>query len=81
MKRQLGEGYELDDDVERVDVHAVHDYLANHSYWAEGRNWIYRRYGANWTVGTDWRCRQDYCDLPVYGRLRYCDHSHGCDIS
>ena len=37
MKRQLGEGYELDDDVERVDVHAVHDYLANHSYWAEGR--------------------------------------------
>jgi GNAT superfamily N-acetyltransferase len=37
MKRDLGEGYELDDDVERVDVDAVHDYLANHSYWAEGR--------------------------------------------
>jgi len=37
MIRQLGDGYELDDDPARVDVDAVHDYLANHSYWAEGR--------------------------------------------
>jgi GNAT superfamily N-acetyltransferase len=28
---------ELDDDPERIDVAAVHDYLANHSYWAKGR--------------------------------------------
>jgi ribosomal protein S18 acetylase RimI-like enzyme len=28
---------ELDDDPGRIDVAAVHDYLANHSYWAEGR--------------------------------------------
>jgi GNAT superfamily N-acetyltransferase len=28
---------ELDDDPVRVDVAAVHDYLANESYWAKGR--------------------------------------------
>jgi GNAT superfamily N-acetyltransferase len=28
---------ELDDDPGRVDVAAVHDFLANHSYWAKGR--------------------------------------------
>jgi GNAT superfamily N-acetyltransferase len=28
---------ELDDNPARIDVAAVHDYLANHSYWAEGR--------------------------------------------
>ena len=37
MKRTLAGGYELDDDPARVDVDAVHDYLANHSYWAEDR--------------------------------------------
>ena len=37
MIRRLGDGYELDDDPDRVDVDAVHDYLANRSYWAEGR--------------------------------------------
>jgi GNAT superfamily N-acetyltransferase len=37
VKRQLDGGYELDDDPARVDVGAVHDYLANESYWAEGR--------------------------------------------
>jgi GNAT superfamily N-acetyltransferase len=37
MIRRLDGGYELDDDPARVDVDAVHDYLANHSYWAEGR--------------------------------------------
>ena len=29
---------ELDDDPGRIDVAAVHDYLANHSYWAQGRS-------------------------------------------
>jgi predicted N-acetyltransferase YhbS len=38
MRRPLGDGYELDDDPARVDVAAVHDYLANESYWAEGRS-------------------------------------------
>jgi len=28
---------ELDDDPRRIDVAAVHDYLANQSYWARGR--------------------------------------------
>jgi GNAT superfamily N-acetyltransferase len=37
VRRELQEGIELDDDRERVDVDAVHDFLANHSYWAEGR--------------------------------------------
>jgi len=30
-------GIELDDDPGRIDVAAVHDYLANHSYWSAGR--------------------------------------------
>ena len=37
MRRDLGDGIELDDDPARIDVDAVHDYLANESYWAEGR--------------------------------------------
>ncbi len=38
MKRQLAEAIELDDDRARVDVDAVHDFLANESYWASGRS-------------------------------------------
>jgi GNAT superfamily N-acetyltransferase len=37
MQHHLGEGYELDDDRARVDVAAVHRYLAGESYWAQGR--------------------------------------------
>jgi len=37
VKRALPGGYELDDDPARIDIDAVHDYLANRSYWAEGR--------------------------------------------
>jgi ribosomal protein S18 acetylase RimI-like enzyme len=36
-RRPLGDGLELDDDPARVDVDAVHDFLANRSYWAGGR--------------------------------------------
>lgn len=36
-RRPLADGLELDDDPGRVDVDAVHDYLANRSYWASGR--------------------------------------------
>jgi ribosomal protein S18 acetylase RimI-like enzyme len=37
VRRDLSGGFELDDDPGRVDVDAVHDFLANHSYWAKGR--------------------------------------------
>lgn len=37
MRRPLGNGYELDDDLARVDREAVHAYLGGESYWAEGR--------------------------------------------
>lgn len=37
MKRELPGGYELDDDGDRIDVDAVHDFVSNHSYWAPGR--------------------------------------------
>ena len=38
MRRGLPGGYELDDDVERIDVDAVHRYLSEESYWAKGRS-------------------------------------------
>jgi ribosomal protein S18 acetylase RimI-like enzyme len=37
MRRELENGLVLDDDPARVDVDAVHDFLANESYWAAGR--------------------------------------------
>jgi len=37
VRRELAGGLELDDDPARIDVDAVHDYLANESYWAKGR--------------------------------------------
>jgi GNAT superfamily N-acetyltransferase len=36
LKRRLENGYELDDDLERIDRTAVHAFLTQ-SYWAEGR--------------------------------------------
>jgi GNAT superfamily N-acetyltransferase len=36
VKRDLGDGYEVDDDRARIDRVAVHDYLTQ-SYWATGR--------------------------------------------
>jgi GNAT superfamily N-acetyltransferase len=38
VRRDLGDGYELDDDTERIDREAVHDFLGNHAYWAKGRS-------------------------------------------
>jgi ribosomal protein S18 acetylase RimI-like enzyme len=35
--RDLGDGYELDDDRDRVDVAAVHGFLSGRAYWALGR--------------------------------------------
>jgi len=37
VKRDLGDGYELDDDLTRIDREAVHRYLSEESYWAKGR--------------------------------------------
>ena len=37
MTRDLGDGYELDNDPARVDMAAVHRYLAGESYWAKDR--------------------------------------------
>ena len=37
MRRDLGDGYELDDDPARIDRDAVHAYIGGDSYWAAGR--------------------------------------------
>jgi GNAT superfamily N-acetyltransferase len=37
MRRDLGEGYELDDDKGRIDRDEVHRFLSEVSYWAAGR--------------------------------------------
>ena len=37
MKRSLGDGFELDDDRDRIDVAEVHRFLSEESYWARGR--------------------------------------------
>jgi GNAT superfamily N-acetyltransferase len=37
MRRELGHGYELDDDRSRVDLDVVHGFLTG-AYWSEGRS-------------------------------------------
>jgi GNAT superfamily N-acetyltransferase len=37
MRRELPGGFELDDDLARVDVDAVARFLSEESYWARGR--------------------------------------------
>ena len=37
MKRDLGDGYELDDDPRRIDHDAVFAFLSGEAYWALGR--------------------------------------------
>jgi ribosomal protein S18 acetylase RimI-like enzyme len=37
MRRDLGDGFEVDDDRSRIDVPAVHRYISGESYWARGR--------------------------------------------
>lgn len=44
-------GYVISDDRQRIDVVAVHDFLANHAYWARGRQLeVVRRAIANSVV-------------------------------
>lgn len=38
MRRSLGNGYELDDDRDRVDVDAVFRFLSEEAYWVPGRS-------------------------------------------
>jgi GNAT superfamily N-acetyltransferase len=35
--RDLGDGFVLDDDRDRIDVDAVHAFISEHAYWALGR--------------------------------------------
>jgi GNAT superfamily N-acetyltransferase len=37
MRSELADGYELDDDRDRIDVAAVHRFISEESYWAPGR--------------------------------------------
>jgi ribosomal protein S18 acetylase RimI-like enzyme len=37
VRRELDDGYELDDDPRRVDVGAVHAFISGESYWGRGR--------------------------------------------
>jgi GNAT superfamily N-acetyltransferase len=37
MRRDLANGYELDDDPGRIDRAAVHAWISAHAYWAKGR--------------------------------------------
>jgi GNAT superfamily N-acetyltransferase len=37
MRRAISDGYELDDDQNRVDVDAVHRFLSEAAYWVPGR--------------------------------------------
>jgi len=37
VKRELADGYELDDDPNRIDVDAVHAFISGESYWGQGR--------------------------------------------
>ena len=38
MRRSLPDGFELDDDRDRVDVDVVHRYLSEEAYWVPGRS-------------------------------------------
>jgi GNAT superfamily N-acetyltransferase len=38
MRRPLSDGYELDDDRDRVDVDVVHRFLSEEAYWVPGRS-------------------------------------------
>lgn len=37
-RRELPDGFELDDDPQRIDVDAVHAFIAGESYWGRGRD-------------------------------------------
>jgi GNAT superfamily N-acetyltransferase len=38
MRRELADGYEIDDDRDRIDVDVVYRFLTEEAYWAPGRD-------------------------------------------
>jgi GNAT superfamily N-acetyltransferase len=38
IRRRLPGGFELDDDLARVELYSVHDFISRHSYWGRGRS-------------------------------------------
>ncbi len=38
MGRELPDGFELDDERERIDIEAVHAFISGESYWGQGRS-------------------------------------------
>ena len=38
MRREIADGFELDDDPQRIDVDAVHAFISGESYWGRGRS-------------------------------------------
>ena len=37
-RRELADGFELDDDPSRIDLDAVHEFISERSYWGAGRS-------------------------------------------
>lgn len=37
-RRELADGFELDDDPQRIDLDAVHAFISEESYWGKGRS-------------------------------------------
>lgn len=80
VRRILDRDLELDDDRDRVDVDAVHAYLANESYWARGRS----REDVERTVGEAARVVGLYAGARQVGFARVISDgvhiAHLCDV-
>jgi GNAT superfamily N-acetyltransferase len=69
VKRDLGDGFELDDDRTRLDRAAVHAYLGGEAYWAEGRT----RERQDELIDASVRVVGLYCDGSQVGFARAAD--------
>ena len=72
MKRDLGDGFELDDDRERIDREVVHRFLSEESYWAGGRD----RSVSDELVGSAARVVGLYSDGELVGFSRAVSDGH-----
>jgi GNAT superfamily N-acetyltransferase len=66
MRRDLGDGFELDDDPARIDAEAVHAYISGESYWGRGRT----RELVEQTIARSQRVVGLYCDGRQIGFAR-----------
>jgi GNAT superfamily N-acetyltransferase len=66
MRRELADGYELDDDPTRIDVDAVYAYISGESYWGRNRS---RERVARAIAGSR-RVLGLYCDKELVGFAR-----------